>query len=40
MKEMKYEEPSLEVIRFESQDIITTSPDIETENNDLPYMPA
>ena len=41
MKEMKYEEPRLEVLCFESQDIITTSPDYQLEQgeNDTPYVP-
>ena len=30
MKEMKYEEPRLEVLCFEAQDIITTSPGQES----------
>ena len=30
MKEMKYEEPRLEVLCFEAQDIITTSPNTES----------
>ena len=43
MKETKqnYEEPIIELIRLESQDIVTASgdPDIEGGENDTPYIP-
>lgn len=39
MKQLSYETPELEIIKFEAEDIITTSPTIEGDDNELPVLP-
>ncbi len=35
----KYEKPVLEVLKFDGEDIITTSPDITPDENETEIMP-
>lgn len=39
MKQLSYETPELEIIEFEAEDIITTSPVIDPDDNETPILP-
>lgn len=40
MKKEKYERTELEITKFYTEDVITTSGEIEREEDEIPFMPT